>query len=560
MKNHLFFHIPFSESPDDRKNPRPLSPPRGFLTFSLLFLGFVSLFSHFPCAFAGDPNPSCPNVNPRDDLAIGSPYKKIGNLNEAGGVNVLYGAKTGLAASGQFDDQFWIKGDLGLPGATAPGDWFGRTMAVGDFNGDCFLDLAVGAPGESVDGIFMAGSVYVLSGSLQGLHGGGQRWNQNSPGIIGGSQDHDLLGSALVVGDFDKDGFDDLAVGLPGKKVGGMVEAGAVLVIYGSAAGLTANRNYLWHQDVAGVPGTAEARDHFGSFLAAGDFNGDGFSDLAIGVPAEDFSADGDGAVNILYGSAAGLGIVGAQVWTQANLALAGGDKDWFGSALTAGDFNSDGKMDLAIGAPGKSIGGIAVGAVSVLYGTADGLSAVHRDYWHQGLPGLGNAAEQNLFGAALAAGDFNKDGFTDLAIGAPYDEASGVANSGSVYIILGSAAGLANLRQVWHQNRLDGSTATAGDRFGAALASGNFNGDGYADLAVGVPDEEEGTVAKAGAVHIILGNEAGLVSAGNQYWTPNSPSVQGGTAASGDGFGSFLAAGNFGKPGYLFLPILLKN
>ena len=560
MKNRLFFHIPFSESPDDRKNPRPLSPPRGFFAYSLLFLAFVSLLSPFPCAFAGDPNPSCPNVNPRDDLAIGSPYKRIGNLNEAGGVNVLYGTKSGLAASGQFDDQFWIKGDLGLPGTTAPWDWFGGALAVGDFNGDCFLDLAVGVPGEWVDGLREAGSVYILYGSLHGLQtSGGQRWNQNSPGISGVSEEWDHFGSALAVGDFDKDGFDDLAVGIRGESVGEEAEAGAVLVMYGSANVLTAARNSLWVQG-GGVGGIIEAGDNFGSSLTTGDFNGDGFSDLAVGAYKEDFITNNAGAVHILYGSAAGIKTVGAQLFTEADLGIVSGVNDWFGWALAAGDFNGDGKTDLAIGAPNSSWEGPPVGAVSVLYGSDGGLLTAGRDFWHQGLPGLGLAEIGNRFGFALAAADFNKDGCTDLAIGAPYDEASGVANSGSVYVILGSAAGLANLRQVWHQNRLDGSTATAGDRFGAALASGNFNGDGYADLAVGVPNEEEGPVAEAGAVHIILGNEAGLISAGNQYWTPSSPSVQGGAAASGDGFGFSLAAGNFGKPGYLFLPILLKN
>jgi hypothetical protein len=322
---------------------------------------------------------------------------------------------------------------------------------------------------------------------------------------------------------------------------------------------LTANRNSLWHQDVAGVPGTSEAGDNFGSSLAAGDFNGDGFADLAVGAFKEDFVTNNAGAVNILYGSAAGIGIVGAQVWTEADLAIESGVNDWFGFALAAGDFNGDGKMDLAIGAPASSWGGPPIGAVSVLYGTAGGLSTVGRDFWHQGLPGLGLAEDQNLFGYALAAGDFNKDGFADLAIGVPYDEASGVANSGAVYVIMGTAAGLSAFTQVWHQNRLDGSPAEAGDRFGAALAAGDFNGDGYADLAVGVPNEQVGSVVHAGAVHIILGNMAGLNSVGNQYWTQTTPSVQGGANAE-DRFGYSLAAGNFGKPGYLYLPVLLKN
>ena len=125
---------------------------------------------------------------------------------------------------------------------------------------------------------------------------------------------------------------------------GGFPNAGAVHIIYGSATGSTSTGNQFFTQDSPGVPGAAERDDHFGRTLAAVDFDDDGFSDLAVGVPEEDTV---EGLVQMLMGSAAGL-VVG-QVFTFNSLE----DRTCgciFGSALAWGDFDDDGQGDLAIG------------------------------------------------------------------------------------------------------------------------------------------------------------------------------------------------------------------
>ena len=97
-----------------------------------------------------------------------------------------------------------------------------------------------------------------------------------------------------------------------------MIDAGAVNILYGSASGLTAAGNQFWTQDNPGILERAEAGDLFGSALATGDFDGDGFADLAVGVPFENVGSVSDaGAVNILYGSASGLTAAGNQFWAQ---------------------------------------------------------------------------------------------------------------------------------------------------------------------------------------------------------------------------------------------------
>src|SRR4029450_12511583 len=108
--------------------------------------------------------------------------------------------------------------------------------------------------------------------------------------------------------DFDGDGFADLAVGAPIETVGSLSGAGAVNVLYGSAAGLTGTGSDVFTQNTSGVINSAETQDQFGGALAAGDFNHDGFADLAVSVAGEDVGGIVDaGAVNVLYGSARGL-------------------------------------------------------------------------------------------------------------------------------------------------------------------------------------------------------------------------------------------------------------
>src|SRR4051812_6607255 len=94
--------------------------------------------------------------------------------------------------------------------------------------------------------------------------------------------------------DFNGDGFADLAIGIPDEDVGGFADAGAVSVIYGSASGLSATGNQHWTQDSRNVPDQSEAGDHWGTALSAGDYNGDGFTDLAIGAGFEDVGSASD--------------------------------------------------------------------------------------------------------------------------------------------------------------------------------------------------------------------------------------------------------------------------
>ena len=236
-----------------------------------------------------------------------------------------------------------------------------------DFDGDDYVDLAIGVPYENVRPTTDAGSVSVVYGTSAGLSGAADEyWQQN---YLDGSDAEavEYFGRALAVGDFDGDGYFDLAVGVPWEDVGSVDQAGAVNVIYGnSVGGLDVAGNQYWNQNEHNVDGTAEEDDHFGYALAVGNFDGDSYDDLAIGIPDENIDdlVDG-GMVYVLYGTSDGLSTSQDQIWHQGDAAEEG---DKYGRTLAAGDFDGDGRDDLAVGVPYEDLGGdLNTGAVEIL-------------------------------------------------------------------------------------------------------------------------------------------------------------------------------------------------
>jgi len=167
-----------------------------------------------------------------------------------------------------------------------------------------------------------------------------------------------------------------------------------------------------------------------------------------------------------------------------------------------------------------------------VLPGSSGGLTATGGQFFTQ----VGGAVEGgDQFGAALAAGDFNHDGFVDLAAGAPSERVGTTVGAGAVSVLPGSAGGLtANGGRLFTQV---GGTVEAGDAFGEQLAAGDFNHDSFADLAAAAPTEDVGTVQKAGAVSLLLGSGSGLTATGGRLFTQNTPGVPG-SAETFDQFG----------------------
>ena len=364
-----------------------------------------------------------------------------------------------------------------------------RSMTVCDLNGDGFDDLVAGVPdqfddGDDGDEERYLGFLYIFMGSPSGLSDG-RYLDQNSPGVVGVDENWDRFGASLACGRIGPDQFDDVVVGVPGESLGDWPTeafgAGAVVVIPGSAAGATGAGSWAISQRTAGVEGTAEDGDKFGSQVAVGDVTGDGFDDIVVAVPGENSNT---GAVQTILGSASGWTADGGTLVTGGQV----GGWTELGRTLSLGSFDDRPGRDVVVGAQAGKGGG-----VGVFPSGPTGPNAATFAGFTQASPGVPGADETgDRWGAALAAGDIDGDGRDDLFIGAPGEDVGIIPSAGAVWIMRGGEGGVTT------QGAATLSQSTAGvlgaseteDAFGAALSMADLTADGRADLLIGVPGD----------------------------------------------------------------------
>jgi uncharacterized repeat protein (TIGR01451 family) len=384
------------------------------------------------------------------------------------------------------------------------GDFFGGSVATaGDVNGDGYVDVVVGASGYAGG----TGKVYLHHGSASGLSPVAD-WSAD------GENGGDSFGvSAATAGDVNGDGYADVVVGASGYPSG--AARGKVYTYYGSAAGLS---------PVAGWTAAGENDEELYGFsvATAGDVNGDGYADVAVGAvgyPSE------RGKVYAYYGSPAGPSP--APDWT----AVGENNVDMLGmSVATAGDVDGDGYADLIVGAPGYPNDQWR-GKAYVYHGAGGGLAT------SPAFVASGENGEEGFGYAVASAGDVNGDGYGDLVVGA-YGYPAG-DEQGRAYVYHGGPAGLSSVPVL----TLTGEIGASSDFGVAAAGVGDVNGDGYGDVAVGAHHYNINT----GRAYIYHGGPNGLSSSPSTILDGESIlnyfGMEAGTAGdvNGDGYSDVL-------------------
>ena len=307
--------------------------------------------------------------------------------------------------------------------------------------------------------------------------------------------------------DINGDGYADFAIAATARNS----STGSVYIYYGAAAPQYATGSSAAATIITGG-GTQRA---FGTALALGDINGDGYADLAVG--GEQYAAGAySGAMWIFLGSNSGI-LSQAALAAPQYVGLATGD--YYGGAVAIGDLNGDGYQDVVVGArerPGPT------GEIYAYLGSASGLLLTVAN------TKTGTGSER--LGSSLAVIDVNNDGLADILVGAP------TSANGTVYIFHGTATGF---------NTTAAATIlgeNAADRFGDGVFPGDFNNDGYVDLAVQARDHNAG-LATQGKVYVFSGGASGIGS-----FTANSSThlnISGEFAASNFGRRAFMTDAN---------------
>lgn len=415
-------------------------------------------------------------------------------------------------------------------------------------------------------------------GIVRGKHGRGAVRRAVALLAVGAAGLIGLPGSAAAwplsaPGDINGDGYRDVVLPAPGATVAGERGAGAVVVLYGSSTGVSAKRRAVVTQNSTGVPGAAEADDRFGFSTALADLDRDGYTDLVVGTPGEDRGTARDaGMVSVLWGSASGLS-AGVNLPTPVETGRGAG-RDvaaFFGPSdvqVLIANYNEATRLTgpfTRSGGVGRSVrhdeaGWMGTVELGDLNGddSADRVIVTGRAGGHSGGLVYVNSSLADFQrtrmaagdGLTTAVGDVNGDGYGDLVVGDP-DEPTAEGPTGhlggAVHVWFGSARGVDHGSQPVTVHQDTAGVPGVGerhDRFGAAVAVADLDGDGVGDIVAGVPGEGLGDIGGAGSAVVVPGRRTGGLGRDAYAFHQGTAGVPGGSE-SGDFFGNTVGAGD---------------
>ena len=428
---------------------------------------------------------------------------------------VLFPVGIAFGQQAEFDFSRW-GGAVSLEGEHS-GDLLGCDIATGDFDGDGWRDLIIGAPQADAAGKSTCGKVYVIYGKA-GYEGA---YVVDNPFVdnltLTGDSASDMLGSFICVRDVDEDGSDDLLLGAPQADVAGKMDAGKLYLIYG---GSETTGEYA----VGGFPGVLEvdgntAGDQFGFTADAGEFTGDGNIDLIVGAPlAEPVGGlAATGAAYLLDGPL-GSGVKTASA--MASMVVYGEQTDdRLGSTVLDVNLNGAGADDIVIAAPNADLPEEQKerGILYVIFGSSSLPGTINLAEGDSADVTIAGLASSSRFGAALAGGDIDGDGYDEIVAGAPV--------GGTVLVVQGGSTFDPFIDLTFSSPALSISGA---DSLGMELHVDDYSQDGLSDIFIGVPAASPG-------------GKGYLVNGGPLTGASGSASVLGRCIFSGDRTGDRL-------------------
>lgn len=474
-----------------------------------------------------------------DQAHSGTSVAGLGDVNGDGFGDILIGAP-GMNDSkgrcflffGRSSDD-WYK-DMGLSeanvtfipdagGLDTEGCLFGyATAGAGDINGDGYNDILIGAPNQKEDEYYppwvYAGRAYAYLGRPT------EDWSTNmtledANVVFRGSNEFWRFGfSVSSAGNFNSDvhggngnDIDDILIGAWGAEDGtNDLYTGRTYLFCGNPAWSPFDHYtidldildgdepivYLYGEDASDFSGFA--------VTGVGDVNNDQYDDIVIGAPHDEEGGTDAGQVYLIFGrpvtdfitiplSAADASFLGEDEGDQVGRSVSG-----------AGDVNNDGYNDILLGAPYNEEGGTDAGQAYLIFGKPTNQWQSDISLSQANASFIGEDSSDLAGSSVTGVGDLNKDGYSDILIGAPGDEEGGT-DAGQTYLILGRST--ANWGM--NMNLFEANASFVGERSfaqsGLAVAgAGDVDNDGFGDILIGAPNDDEGEIG-SGQTYLIL-------------------------------------------------------